>query len=148
APGARWSVSTTNRSPINPDNASSLKDTPPRPPPPRGAHYRHSGGGSEGSGTRPDGPIFPAAPRRRGWYPRAEEAIDAEAPARILIVGGGYVGLYAALGLQRRLRPDEATITLVNPASFALYQPFLPEAASGSIEPRHVVVPLRPLLRR
>ena len=63
-------------------------------------------------------------------------------------MGGGYVGLYAALGLQRRLRPDEATITLVNPESFALYQPFLPEAASGSIEPRHVVVPLRPLLRR
>jgi NADH dehydrogenase len=39
-------------------------------------------------------------------------------------------------------------VTLVNPESFMLYQPFLPEAASGSIEPRHVVVPLRPLLKR
>jgi NADH:ubiquinone reductase (H+-translocating) len=66
----------------------------------------------------------------------------------ILIVGGGYVGLYTALGLQRQLRPGEARVTLVNPESFMLYQPFLPEAASGSIEPRHVVVPLRPLLRK
>jgi NADH:ubiquinone reductase (H+-translocating) len=68
--------------------------------------------------------------------------------ARILIVGGGYVGLYSALGLERRLRPREASITLVNPESFMLYQPFLPEAASGNIEPRHVVVPLRMVLRR
>jgi NADH dehydrogenase len=68
--------------------------------------------------------------------------------ARILIIGGGYVGLYSALGLQKRLRPDEADITLVNPESFMVYQPFLPEAASGSIEPRHVVVPLRTVLKR
>src|SRR5690348_6745094 len=70
------------------------------------------------------------------------------APVRILIVGGGYVGLYAALGLQRRLRPGRAELTVVNPESFVLYQSFLPEAASGSIEPRHVVVPIRPLLHR
>lgn len=69
-------------------------------------------------------------------------------PVRILIVGGGYVGVYSALGLERRLRPDEADITVVSPESFMLYQPFLPEAASGSIEPRHVVVPLRRVFRR
>jgi NADH:ubiquinone reductase (H+-translocating) len=67
---------------------------------------------------------------------------------RILIVGGGYVGLYAALGLERRLEPDEAELVLVNPESFMTYQPFLPEAAAGNIEPRHVVVPLRTVLRR
>src|SRR5437870_5179279 len=55
--------------------------------------------------------------------------------ARILIVGGGYVGLYTALGLQKRLREAEADITLVTPESFMTYQPFLPEAASGNIEP-------------
>src|SRR5262249_28196175 len=69
-------------------------------------------------------------------------------PARILIIGGGYVGLYTALGLERRLREGEADVTLVNPESFMVYQPFLPEAASGSIEPRHVVVPLRTVRRR
>jgi NADH dehydrogenase len=66
---------------------------------------------------------------------------------RILIIGGGYVGVYSALELQRRLGRGEARIALVNPESFMVYQPFLPEAASGSIEPRHVVVPLRAILR-
>jgi len=66
----------------------------------------------------------------------------------ILVVGGGYVGMYAALRLQRRLRPDEATITVVDPQSYMTYQPFLPEAGAGNLEPRHVVVPLRKVLRR
>jgi NADH dehydrogenase len=67
---------------------------------------------------------------------------------RILIVGGGYVGMYTALGLQRRLSRGAADITLVDPQSNMTYQPFLPEAAAGSVEPRHVVVPLRKVLRR
>ena len=67
---------------------------------------------------------------------------------RIVILGGGYIGLYCAMGLEKRLRRDEATITLVSPESFMLYQSFLPEAASGNIEPRHVVVPLRAALKR
>jgi NADH:ubiquinone reductase (H+-translocating) len=69
-------------------------------------------------------------------------------PPRILVVGGGYVGMYAALRLQRRLRPDEASITVVDPQSYMTYQPFLPEAGAGNLEPRHVVVPLRRVLRR
>ncbi|MPZ67901.1 MAG: NAD(P)/FAD-dependent oxidoreductase [Actinobacteria bacterium] len=67
--------------------------------------------------------------------------------ARILIAGGGYVGLYAALGLEKKLGADH-DITMVTPHSYMTYQPFLPEAASGSIEPRHVVVPLRLALKR
>src|SRR3954454_8518712 len=70
------------------------------------------------------------------------------APTRILILGGGYVGLYTALGLQRKLRSLEASVTVVDPQPHMTYQPFLPEAAAGSIEPRHVVVPLRKVLRR
>ena len=67
---------------------------------------------------------------------------------RILILGGGYVGFYAALGLQRRLRGGEASVTVVDPQPHMTYQPFLPEAAAGAIEPRHVVVPLRRTLKR
>lgn len=66
---------------------------------------------------------------------------------RILIVGGGYVGLYTALRLQRKVRPGEATVTVVEPQPNMTYQPFLAEAAAGSIEARHVVVPLRRVLR-
>ncbi|MEU9338030.1 NAD(P)/FAD-dependent oxidoreductase [Streptomyces sp. NPDC048290] len=70
--------------------------------------------------------------------------------ARILVVGGGYVGMYTALRLQRRLKPElrrgEVEITLVTPDPYMTYQPFLPEAAAGSISPRHVVVPLRRVL--
>ncbi|WP_344821752.1 NAD(P)/FAD-dependent oxidoreductase [Actinocorallia longicatena] len=71
---------------------------------------------------------------------------------RILIVGGGYVGLYTALKLQRKLRGPlkrgEYKITVVEPESYMTYQPFLPEAAAGNLEPRHVVVPLRKVLKR
>jgi NADH:ubiquinone reductase (H+-translocating) len=70
----------------------------------------------------------------------------AERP-HILIVGGGYVGMYTALRLQRKLRRHEATVTVVDPQNYMTYQPFLPEAAAGSLEPRHVVVPLRRVLR-
>jgi NADH:ubiquinone reductase (H+-translocating) len=66
---------------------------------------------------------------------------------RILVVGGGYVGMYTALRLQRKLRGGEASVTVVDPQPHMTYQPFLPEAAGGSIEPRHVVVPLRKVLR-
>ncbi|MFJ6690880.1 NAD(P)/FAD-dependent oxidoreductase [Streptomyces sp. NPDC091294] len=70
--------------------------------------------------------------------------------ARILVVGGGYVGMYTALRLQRNLKGElrrgEAEITVVTPDAYMTYQPFLPEAAAGSISPRHVVVPLRRVL--
>ncbi|GAA2222205.1 NAD(P)/FAD-dependent oxidoreductase [Streptomyces nogalater] len=72
--------------------------------------------------------------------------------ARILVVGGGYVGMYTALRLQRKLKAElrrgEAEITVVTPDPYMTYQPFLPEAAAGSISPRHVVVPLRRVLDR
>src|SRR4051812_8261132 len=70
----------------------------------------------------------------------------------ILIVGGGYVGMYTALRLQKRLRTElrrgEVTITVVDPQSYMTYQPFLPEAAAGNLSPRHVVAPLRRVLPR
>ncbi|MER6691715.1 NAD(P)/FAD-dependent oxidoreductase [Streptomyces minutiscleroticus] len=73
-------------------------------------------------------------------------------PVRVLVVGGGYVGMYTALRLQRRLRAElvrgDVEIVVVSPDPYMTYQPFLPEAAAGSISPRHVVVPLRRVLRR
>jgi NADH:ubiquinone reductase (H+-translocating) len=65
---------------------------------------------------------------------------------RVLIIGGGYVGMYTALRLLKKLRADEADVTVVDPRSYMTYQPFLPEAAAGSVQPRHVVVPLRRVL--
>jgi NADH:ubiquinone reductase (H+-translocating) len=67
---------------------------------------------------------------------------------RIVVVGGGYVGMYTALRLQKKLRRGEAEVTVIDPQPHMTYQPFLPEAAAGSIEPRHVVVPLRKVLRK
>ncbi len=55
----------------------------------------------------------------------------------VLVIGGGFAGSYVA----RRLAKAGATI--VNPTNFMLYTPLLPEAASGAVEPRRVVVPIR-----
>lgn len=67
---------------------------------------------------------------------------------KILIVGGGYAGYYAAVGLEKRLRPDEAQITIVDPRPYMTYQPFLPEVLAGTVEARHAAVSLRRHLRR
>jgi NADH dehydrogenase len=69
-------------------------------------------------------------------------------PQRILLVGAGSVGLYAALRLSKRLRSTQAEVTIVDPLPHMTYQPFLPEAAAGNISPRHTVVPLRRELPR
>lgn len=59
---------------------------------------------------------------------------------KILIVGGGYAGFYTAWKLEKQLRKGEAEVTIVDPLPYMTYQPFLPEVAAGSIEPRHAVV--------
>jgi len=66
---------------------------------------------------------------------------------RILIVGGGYAGFYAARGLERKLRRTEVELTVVDPRPYMTYQPFLPEVTSGAIEARHAAVSLRRHLR-
>jgi len=60
-----------------------------------------------------------------------------QAKGGVLIAGGGFAGGYVARLLGR------AGATIVSPENFMLYTPMLPEAASGTLEPRHVVVPLR-----
>ncbi|WP_028244880.1 NAD(P)/FAD-dependent oxidoreductase [Pseudoclavibacter soli] len=62
---------------------------------------------------------------------------------KILIIGGGYAGFYTARTLEKLLNKGEAEVTLVDARPYLTYQPFLPEVAAGSIEPRHVLVPHR-----
>jgi NADH:ubiquinone reductase (H+-translocating) len=64
----------------------------------------------------------------------------------VVISGGGFGGLYAARQLERTMSRYSTRITLVNHVNFLLYTPFLPEAAAGTLEPRHVVTPLRDVL--
>jgi NADH dehydrogenase len=66
----------------------------------------------------------------------------------VVIVGGGFAGASAARALERLLPRQSTRLTLVNDVNFLLYTPFLPEAAAGTLEPRHVVTPLRDILRR
>ena len=66
----------------------------------------------------------------------------------VVIAGGGFGGLYAARTLEKVLPHQSARVTLVNDVNFMLYTPLLPGAAAGTLEPRHVVVPLREQLRR
>lgn len=65
----------------------------------------------------------------------------------VVIAGGGFGGYYTAKTLER-LTPEDVRITLVNDVNFMLYAPLLPGAAAGTLEPRHVVVPLRERLER
>jgi NADH dehydrogenase len=64
----------------------------------------------------------------------------------VLIAGGGFGGAFCAHRLERHLRGRHERVLLVSPESFLLFSPLLPEAASGTVEPRHCVVPLRSML--
>src|SRR5436190_5862046 len=65
------------------------------------------------------------------------DAMDVQARGGTLVLGGGFAGSYVA----RLLKKQGATI--VSLENFMLFASMLPEAASGTLEPRHVVVPLR-----
>jgi NADH:quinone reductase (non-electrogenic) len=62
---------------------------------------------------------------------------ERKAHGGVLVAGGGFAGSYVARLLGKR------GATIVSPENFMLFTPLLPEAASGTLEPRHVVVPLR-----
>ena len=68
---------------------------------------------------------------------------------RIVILGAGFGGLFTALELERRLRREaRAAILLLDARNYHLFSPMLHEVTSGSVEPRHVVWPIRALRRR
>lgn len=73
--------------------------------------------------------------------------IESQSPPKMLILGGGYGGVYAALKLQKAAKRGQIELSLVGQENFFLYQPMLAEVVSGSIEPPHIINPIRRLLK-
>ncbi|MHC5113996.1 MAG: NAD(P)/FAD-dependent oxidoreductase [Planctomycetota bacterium] len=63
---------------------------------------------------------------------------------RIVIVGGGFAGAYCAQRLNRLVRRrDDVEVVLIDRHNYFVFYPLLVEAGTGSLEPRHAVVPIR-----
>src|SRR6266540_6829636 len=70
-------------------------------------------------------------------------------PVRVVILGGGFGGMYAALEFERILAEDDSIeVTLVNEDNFFLFTPMLHEVAASDLDPSTIVNPVRKLLRR
>ena len=67
-------------------------------------------------------------------------------PPRVVILGGGYVGVYTALQLRKVARRGQIHLSLISEDNYFLAQPMLAEVVSGSIEPPHIVNPIRRML--
>jgi NADH dehydrogenase len=75
--------------------------------------------------------------------------MEIERRKRIIILGGGFGGLYAALRLEKTLARDpEVEILLVNRENFFLFTPMLHEVAASDLDLTHIVNPVRKLLKR
>ena len=68
-------------------------------------------------------------------------------PPRIVILGGGFAGAYCAQSLEKHVGGRGAEVSLINERNYFIFSPLLIEAGTGSLEPRHAVVPLRAFLR-
>src|SRR3954463_5234767 len=67
---------------------------------------------------------------------------------RIVIAGGGFAGLYAAMHFDKRLaRHADVEVTLISRENFILFTPMLHEVAAGDLSPSDIVNPLRRILR-
>jgi NADH dehydrogenase len=72
-----------------------------------------------------------------------------EAKQRVVILGGGFAGVYTAKYLTRMLgRRRDVHVELLSEENYFVFQPLLPEVAAGSINANHVVNPIRDLLRK
>jgi NADPH-dependent 2,4-dienoyl-CoA reductase/sulfur reductase-like enzyme len=68
--------------------------------------------------------------------------------AKIVIAGGGFAGMYAAMYFDKRLaRRSEAEVVLISRENFILFTPMLHEVAAGDLQPTDIVNPLRRILR-
>ena len=67
---------------------------------------------------------------------------------KIVIAGGGFAGLYAAMHFEKRLaRRADVEVTLISRENFILFTPMLHEVAAGDLYPGDIVNPLRRILR-
>jgi NADH dehydrogenase len=74
---------------------------------------------------------------------------ERSSPHRIVIVGGGFGGVYTARKLEKQLRNEpNVEVTLVSRDNYFLMTPLLFEAGSGVLDPRHTVTPIRRMLDR
>jgi NADH dehydrogenase len=70
-------------------------------------------------------------------------------PRRVVILGGGFGGLYAARRLQRTLAArQDVEVVLISRENYLLFTPMLHEVAAGDLDPSDIVQPLRRVLRR
>ncbi len=67
-----------------------------------------------------------------------------DATHRVVIVGGGFGGLYTA----QALRKAPVQVTLVDRRNFHLFQPLLYQVATGTLSPANIAAPLRAVLRK
>jgi NADH dehydrogenase len=68
-------------------------------------------------------------------------------PKRVVIVGAGFGGAYCAQALERARHPEPVETILIDRHNYFVFYPLLVEAGTGSLEPRHVVVPIRSFLK-
>src|SRR5215472_8710887 len=75
--------------------------------------------------------------------------MDVQPRKRVLILGGGFGGIYTALELEKALsRHTSVEVTLVNRENFFLFTPMLHEVAASDLDITHIVSPIRKLLRK
>jgi NADH:quinone reductase (non-electrogenic) len=77
-----------------------------------------------------------------------EKSNTLQSSKHIVILGGGFAGIEVLKSLQKQLSPNNVEITLVSKDNFLLFTPMLPEVASGMIETRHIVTPLRSFCKK
>ena len=102
------------------------------------------------------GGFFVSAPARDAPLPQRPFACTTPMPMattnmtqpRIIIVGGGFGGAYCAQTLETRLPRNSAEIILLDRNNYFAFYPLLMEAGTGSLEPRHAVVPIRSFLKQ
>lgn len=66
---------------------------------------------------------------------------------KIIIIGGGFGGLYSYIYLRKQLKHTPAQITLISPENYFLFTPLLHEVATGSVNQSNIIYPLRKLVR-